>query len=109
MRDYIHVVDLAKGHLAALEKLGAKPGCAAVNLGTGNGYSVLQMLNGMSKACGRELPYREAARREGDVAELYADPKFAKEFLGWTAILGIDAMCADTWRWQSQNPNGYAK
>ncbi len=108
VRDYIHVVDLAKGHVAALKKLSADPGCVAVNLGTGNGYSVLEMLNGMSKACGRELPYKVAARREGDVAELYANPKFAEVFLEWTAELGLEEMCADTWRWQSQNPNGYA-
>lgn len=107
VRDYIHVVDLAKGHLAALKKLDADPGCVAVNLGTGKGYSVLDMLNGMSKACGRELPYKVAARREGDVAELYADPKFAEVFLEWTAKLGVEEMCADTWRWQSQNPTGY--
>lgn len=107
VRDYIHVVDLAKGHVAALDKLDANPGCVSVNLGTGKGYSVLDMLKGMSKACGRELQYKEAPRREGDVAILYADPKFAKEFLGWEAKLGVEEMCADTWRWQSGNPNGY--
>lgn len=107
VRDYIHVVDLAKGHAAALRKLSADPGCVSINLGTGKGFSVLDMLNGMSKACGRELPYKTAPRRDGDVAELYADPEFAAEFLGWRAELGVDAMCADTWRWQSQNPKGY--
>lgn len=109
MRDYIHVVDLAKGHIAALKKLEVKPGCVSVNLGTGKALSVFDMLNAMSKACGRELPYKTAPRREGDIAELYADPKFAKEFLGWTAVLGVDEMCEDTWRWQSGNPNGYKK
>lgn len=109
VRDYIHVVDLAKGHVAALEKIDANPGCASVNLGTGKGYSVLDMLNGMSKACGRKLEYKPAERRAGDVAILYADPAFAKEFLKWEASLGVEEMCADTWRWQSGNPNGYNK
>ncbi|KAI0559137.1 UDP-glucose 4-epimerase [Gracilaria domingensis] len=108
VRDYIHVVDLAKGHVAALKKLDESPGCVSVNLGTGKGYSVLDMLNGMSKACGRQLEYKPAPRREGDVTILYADPSFAKQFLGWTAELGVEEMCADTWRWQSNNPNGYA-
>jgi len=108
VRDYIHVVDLAKGHVAALEKLtDEKVGCKSVNLGTGKGYSVLDMLNGMSKACGRELPYKMAPRREGDVSVLYADPAFAKSFLGWEAKLGVEEMCESTWKWQSNNPNGY--
>lgn len=107
MRDYIHVIDLAKGHLAALKKLDDKPGCVPVNLGTGTAYSVLEMLKGMSKACGRELEYKVAPRREGDVSELYADPAFAREFLGWEAKLGLEDMCADSWRWQSENPNGF--
>jgi UDP-glucose 4-epimerase len=107
VRDYIHVVDLAKGHIAALRKLAAKPGCVPVNLGTGRAYSVKEMLAGMSKACGHELKYEVAARREGDIAELYADPAFAKKFLGWEASLGLDEMCADTWRWQSRNPKGF--
>ncbi|CDF32840.1 UDP-glucose 4-epimerase [Chondrus crispus] len=109
VRDYIHVVDLAKGHVAALDKIPQKPGCVSVNLGTGKGFSVLDMLKGMSKACGRELQHKEAPRREGDVSILYADPKFAREFLGWEAKLGVEEMCADTWRWQSGNPNGYGK
>lgn len=107
VRDYIHVVDLAKGHVSALKKIEDNPGCVAVNLGTGKGYSVLDMLKGMSKACGRELEYKPAPRRAGDVSILYADPTFAKEFLGWEAMLGVDEMCADTWRWQSNNPTGY--
>lgn len=107
IRDYIHVVDLAKGHLAALKKLADNPGCVAVNLGTGRAYSVMEMLRGMSKACGRELDFKIADRREGDIAELYADPSFARSFLGWEAKLGVDEMCEDTWRWQSRNPNGF--
>lgn len=107
VRDYIHVVDLAKGHVAAVEKLASEGGCVAVNLGTGRGFSVLEMLDGMSKACGRKLEYKRAERRAGDVAELYADPAFAKEFLGWEAKLGVEEMCSDTWRWQSGNPKGY--
>lgn len=109
VRDYIHVVDLAKGHVAAVSKLGRDIGCVAVNLGTGRGTSVLEMLDGMSKACGRKLEFRKAERREGDVSVLFADPKFASEFLGWTAQLGVEDMCSDTWRWQSANPNGYAE
>ncbi|KAK1859545.1 hypothetical protein I4F81_002140 [Pyropia yezoensis] len=108
VRDYIHVVDLAKGHVAALEKLDVeKVGCKSVNLGTGVGYSVLDMLNGMSKACGRKLPYKMCPRRDGDVSVLYADPAYAKSFLGWEAKLGIEEMCESTWKWQSNNPNGY--
>lgn len=107
VRDYIHVVDLAKGHVAAVAKLLKNPGCVSVNLGTGRGYSVLDMLDAMSKSCGRKLEYKVAPRREGDVAILYADPTFAKDFLGWEAKLNVDDMCADTWRWQSQNHNGY--
>lgn len=108
VRDYIHVVDLAKGHVAALEKLDdEKVGCKSVNLGTGVGYSVLDMLNGMSKACGRKLPYKMCPRRDGDVSVLYADPAYAKSFLGWEAKLGIEEMCESTWKWQSNNPNGY--
>lgn len=108
VRDYIHVVDLAKGHVAAVNKLSQHPGCVCVNLGTGRGCSVIDMLSAMSKACGRKLDYKVAPRREGDVAVLYADPSFAREFLGWEATLGVDDMCADTWRWQSGNPKGYA-
>lgn len=107
MRDYIHVVDLAKGHVAALKKLDVSPGCVPINLGTGKPTSVLDMLKGMSKACGRELQWKASPRREGDISELYADPSFAKEFLGWEASLGVEEMCADTWRWQSANPKGY--
>ena len=109
VRDYIHVVDLARGHVKALEKLAGleKPELLTVNLGTGNGYSVLQVLQAFEKACGKSLPYASAERRPGDVASCYADPKHALETLGWQAEHDLDAMCADTWRWQSQNPNGY--
>ena len=106
VRDYIHVVDLARGHLAALEHLPAS-GVLTVNLGTGRGYSVLEMVRAFEQASGRKVAYRIAARRPGDVASCYADPSLAAERLGWRAQLEIDRMCADTWRWQSQNPQGY--
>jgi UDP-glucose 4-epimerase len=108
VRDYIHVVDLARGHLAALEKLREAPGVVVYNLGTGRGYSVLDMVAAFERASGRPIPYEIVARRPGDIATCYADPTLAREELGWQAELGIDAMVADTWRWQSQNPNGYA-
>lgn len=107
VRDYIHVVDLAEGHLKALEKLGKNPGLVTYNLGTGKGYSVLDMVKAFSKACGRELPYKIVERRAGDIAMCYADPKKAKEELGWEAKFDLDRMCADSWRWQKNNPNGY--
>ncbi|MDH3314546.1 MAG: UDP-glucose 4-epimerase GalE [Gammaproteobacteria bacterium] len=100
IRDYIHVIDLARGHLAALEVLGNQPGVLTANLGTGRGYSVLEMVQAFSVASGRLVPYRVVERRPGDVAECYADPALALEKLGWRAELGIEAMCADTWRWQ---------
>ena len=106
VRDYIHVVDLARGHVKALEKL-AQPQLLTVNLGTGQGYSVLQMLQAFERACGKQLPYAIVERRPGDVAQCYANPEHALQTLGWKAELGLEAMCADTWRWQSQNPNGY--
>lgn len=107
IRDYLHVVDLAIGHLKAIEKLKSNPGAVAYNLGTGQGYSVLEMVAAFERACGKKIPYEVVARRPGDVAVSYANPSKAGEELGWEAIRGIDAMCADTWRWQSQNPNGY--
>ena len=108
MRDYIHVVDLAKGHVAALEKLyTSQVGCTAVNLGTGKGVSVLELVDGMARATGRPVPYKIAPRRPGDVASLYADPVLAEKLLKWKAELGVDDMCQDTWRWQSTNPYGY--
>ena len=126
VRDYIHVVDLAKGHVAALDKLYAgdsseeaeadaeadgpnphKIGCEAVNLGTGQGVSVLELVDGMSKATGKPVPYVIAPRRPGDVASMYADPSRAQQLLKWNAQLGVTEMCEDTWRWQSTNPYGY--
>lgn len=107
VRDYIHVQDLAAGHLQALRWLEAKPGIKAFNLGTGTGYSVLDMLKAFEKACGKELAYNIVDRRPGDVASCYADGTLAAEELHWRAQLGVEAMCADGWRWQSQNPNGY--
>ena len=107
VRDYIHVVDLAKGHVAALKKLEQNCGLLVVNLGTGKGYSVLDILHAYEKACGKELPYVIDPRREGDIAECYADPQKAKDVLGWEAKLGIEEMCASSWKWQSMNPNGY--
>lgn len=107
VRDYIHVTDLALGHVRALEKLQHNPGLVICNLGTGQGYSVLEMVRAFAKASGREIPYRIVARRPGDVAACYADPSFAASFLGWKAERGLAEMCADSWRWQSQNPDGY--
>ena len=107
VRDYIHVVDLANGHLKALDKLEGLPGLVTYNLGTGNGYSVLDMVNAFSKASGREVAYKIVDRRPGDVAMCYANPKKANKELGWEAKFGIEEMCQDAWRWQSNNPNGY--
>ncbi|HDZ58042.1 MAG TPA: UDP-glucose 4-epimerase GalE [Pseudomonas xinjiangensis] len=107
VRDYIHVMDLADGHVKALEWLGRQQGIKAFNLGTGIGYSVLDMLNAFEKACGTALPYAVVPRRPGDVACCYADPAIAAQELDWKATLGIEAMCADSWRWQSQNPRGF--
>ena len=107
VRDYIHVVDLADGHVKALKKLETNPGLVTYNLGTGKGYSVLDVVNAFSKACGKEIPYEIVARRPGDIATCYADPTKANEELGWKAERGIDEMCEDSWRWQSNNPKGY--
>ena len=107
VRDYIHVEDLAQGHLAALDALARSTGVLTVNLGTGQGYSVLDMIRAFEKASGRKVPYKVVARRPGDVASCYAHPTLAQELLGWRALRGIDEMCADTWRWQSMNPDGY--
>lgn len=108
VRDYIHVVDLARGHLAALERLDAAEGVLTVNLGTGRGYSVLEVVEAFRQASGREIPYRIVARRPGDVAASYADPSLAKRLLGWRAERDLVQMCRDAWRWQSMNPDGYA-
>jgi UDP-glucose 4-epimerase len=107
VRDYIHVVDLALGHVAALKKLGTNCGLFICNLGTGNGYSVLDVLHAYEKACGKTLPYVIDPRRPGDIAECYAEPKKAFEEMGWKAERGIEEMCASSWKWQSSNPNGY--
>ncbi len=107
VRDYIHVVDLAKGHLAALEKLRAAPGCVVYNLGTGTGYSVLDMVKAFSKACGKEVKYEIGPRRPGDVATVFGGTEKAAAELGWRAELGLERMCEDSWRWQSNNPNGF--
>ena len=107
VRDYIHVVDLAKGHLAALAALERQGGLLTVNLGTGRGYSVLEMVRAFEAASGCEVAYRIAPRRAGDIATCYADPALAAELLGWRAEKGLEAMCADAWRWQAQNPDGF--
>ena len=107
VRDYIHVVDLAIGHVAAIDKCANKPGVYIYNLGTGNGYSVLDIIKAFSKACGKDVPYEICPRRPGDIAECYADPTKAKNELGWQAEREIQEMCEDAWRWQSNNPNGY--
>jgi UDP-glucose 4-epimerase len=107
VRDYIHVVDLALGHLAALKQLQAKAQCTEVNLGTGVGYSVLDMVRAFEQASGKPVPFKLAPRRSGDVAACYAEPKLALALLGWRAERGLQTMCEDAWRWQSNNPNGY--
>ncbi len=107
VRDYIHVVDLAKGHVKALKKLAPGSGVSIYNLGTGNGYSVLDVLHAYEKACGKTLPYEIKPRRAGDIATCYCDASKARDELGWVAEKGIEDMCADSWRWQSSNPNGY--
>lgn len=107
VRDYIHVVDLARGHVKAIQKLADKEGVSIYNLGTGNGYSVLQVVHAFEKACGHPIKYQIKPRRPGDIAKCYCAPEKAKKELGWEAEYGIEDMCADSWRWQSQNPNGY--
>ena len=107
VRDYIHVVDLAQGHVKALDKLLGGPGSLLVNLGTGRGYSVLELIAAYEKASGRPVPYDIVARRPGDIDSCYADPAQALADLGWKATRGLDAMCADSWRWQAMNPNGF--
>ena len=107
MRDYIHVVDLSIGHVKALEKIKENPGTKIYNLGTGKGYSVLEVVENFKEASGVDIPYEIAPRRAGDIAECYADPSLAKEELGWEAQYGIREMCADSWNWQKNNPKGY--
>ena len=106
VRDYIHVADLAEGHIKALEKLSTHPGLVTYNLGTGKGYSVLEIIHNFEKACGKEIPYKITERRPGDIDMCYADPEKAKKELGWEARRDIDKMCEDAWRWQSKYPNG---
>ena len=107
IRDYIHITDLALGHLKALERISSNPGIVTLNLGTGRGYSVLEIVTAFERAAGKRIPYRITGRRPGDIALAYADPSLAKKELGWSAERGLDEMCADSWRWQSNNPNGY--
>ena len=107
VRDYIHVVDLARGHVKAINKLMEHPGVKIYNLGTGKGYSVLDVIKAFGKACGKEIPYQIKARRPGDIATCYSDASLAKKELGWEAQYGIEEMCADSWRWQTMNPDGY--
>jgi len=109
IRDYIHVVDLAKGHVKAIEGMERLEGVNIFNLGTGNGYSVLDIIHAFSKACGRELPYVIDPRRPGDIAVCYSDPTKARDVLGWTAEKDLEDMCRDGWRWQSSNPDGYVE
>ncbi|MCA3838056.1 UDP-glucose 4-epimerase GalE, partial [Burkholderia sp.] len=107
VRDYIHVVDLAKGHIAALDALTKRDASFVVNLGTGQGYSVLEVVRAFEKASGRPVPYELVARRPGDIGECYANPQAAADIIGWRAALGIEEMCADHWRWQEGNPRGF--
>ena len=109
VRDYIHVVDLAKGHVKALQALENEPQVLVVNLGTGNGYSVLDMVKAFEKASGKNIPYQIVDRRVGDIATCYADPAYAVEKIAWKAEQKLNKMCEDTWRWQSMNPNGYLR
>ncbi len=108
VRDYIHVMDLAAGHVASLAYLRESPDMLTVNLGTGQGYSVLDMVAAFSRACGHPIPYEIEARRDGDIAACWADPARARALLGWSARYGLDRMCEDAWRWQQHNPNGYS-
>lgn len=108
VRDYIHVMDLAEGHVKALEKIDKISDVLTVNLGTGVGYSVLDMIKAFEEASGTKVPYKVVARREGDIASCFADPSYAKEVLGWEAKQGVKEMCEDTWKWQSNNPSGYS-
>ena len=109
VRDYIHVVDLARGHVAAINYMNGHPGESVFNLGTGTGYSVLDMVNAFQRVTGQKIPYEITARRPGDLATVYASPDKSAELLGWKAEYGLDEMCRDTWAWQSQNPNGYGE
>ena len=107
VRDYIHVMDLASGHIKALDVIDSEDGCQIYNLGTGSGYSVLEVINSFAKISGREIPYKITDRRAGDIAECYADPSLSKNILNWEAEFGLDEMIRDHWNWQANNPNGY--
>jgi UDP-glucose 4-epimerase len=107
VRDYIHVMDLAEGHVAALRRLAGGENMLTVNLGTGQSVSVLELVRAFERASQKKIPYRLVARREGDVAECWADPSLAAAQIGWRAQRGLEEMCADSWKWQSTNPNGY--
>lgn len=107
VRDYIHVTDLAIGHIKAIDKIKQNCGLKVYNLGTGRGYSVLEVINAFKEANGIDIPYRITERRSGDIATCYADPSLAEKELGWQAELGITEMCADSWNWQKNNPKGY--
>ena len=109
VRDYIHVVDLAIGHVAALTKLAENPGVVTYNLGTGKGYSVLEVIAAFENASGRKVPYDIVDRRPGDIACCYADPSLAETELGWKATRGIEQMCIDSWNWQHKNPDGFGE
>jgi UDP-glucose 4-epimerase len=109
VRDYIHVVDLSKGHLKAIETLHGNAGCHTFNLGTGQGYSVLEMVKAFSTACGKDVPYKIVERRPGDIGQCYADPAYAASVLGWKAEKTLEDMVNDSWRWQSDNPEGYVE
>lgn len=109
VRDYIHVTDLAIGHVKAVDYIANRTGIEAINLGAGRGYSVFELLHAFENACGHKIPYKVAPRRAGDLPEFYADPTKANQLLGFETKLGVDKMCEDTWRWQSQNPNGFEK
>ena len=109
VRDYIHVLDLALGHVAAIRKIEENPGVKIYNLGTGKGYSVLDVIQAFGKACGKDIPYEIKPRRAGDIASYYSDAALAKKELGWEARYGIEEMCEDSWRWQRNNPNGYGE
>lgn len=107
VRDYIHVLDLARAHSLAVAKLRENPGLVTYNIGTGKGYSVLEIVRAFEKASGKKVPYEIVGRRSGDIAECYADPSLAEREMGFRCRYGLDEMCADTWRWQSMNPEGY--
>ncbi len=107
VRDFIHVYDLASGHIKALSKLLSGPGLVTYNLGTGRGHSVMELIKSFEKACKKQIPYKIAPRRPGDIAACYADPSKAEKELGWKALRSLDSMCKDTWKWQKNNPNGY--